>query len=66
MIKVLTIPEVAGAMKVSESTVRRLIRGGQIPAFKIGDRGQVRVKENELEHYIESQRIFVEKAEEQL
>jgi excisionase family DNA binding protein len=55
--KLLTIPEVAEAVKVSEKTVRRLIKRGDLPAFKVGDRGQLRVEEQELERYIESQRV---------
>ena len=61
--KLLTLREVAVAMKVSESTVRRLIRGGRIAAFKVGDRGQLRVKEHDLERYVESQRVQVVHAE---
>ncbi|WP_375757408.1 helix-turn-helix domain-containing protein [Corallococcus exercitus] len=55
--KLLTIPEVAEAMKVSEKTVRRLIKSGDLPAFKVGERGQLRVEEQELERYVESQRV---------
>ena len=58
--KLLTVPEVAESMKVSESTVRRLIRRGLITAYKVGDRGQLRMKENHVEQYIESQRVRVE------
>lgn len=57
--KLLTIPEVAEAMKVSEKTVRRLIKRGDLPAFKVGDRGQLRVEEQDLERYIVSQRVRV-------
>ncbi len=55
--KLLTIPEVAEAIKVSEKTVRRLIKRGDLPAYKVGDRGQLRVEEQELERYVESQRV---------
>lgn len=61
--KLLTVQEVADTIKVSESTVRRLIRRGQIAAFKVGDRGQLRVKEHDLERYVESQRVKVENTE---
>ncbi len=57
--KLLTVQEVADTMKVSESTVRRLIRRGHIAAYKVGDRGQLRVKEDDLEEYVESQRVLV-------
>lgn len=55
--KLLTIPEVAEAMKVSVKTVRRLITRGALPAFKVGDRGQLRVEEQELQRYIKSNRV---------
>lgn len=61
--KLLTIQEVADTMKISESTIRRLIRGGRIIAFKVGERGQLRVEEKDLERYIESQRIRIENFE---
>jgi excisionase family DNA binding protein len=55
--KLLTIRVVAEALKVSEKTVRRLIKRGDLPAFKVGDRGQLRVDEQDLERYVESQRV---------
>jgi excisionase family DNA binding protein len=57
--KLLTIQEVADALKVSESTVRRLIRRGLLVAYKVGDRGQLRMKVDELDEYVESQRVRV-------
>lgn len=55
--KLLTVPEVAEAMKVSEKTVRRLIKRGDLAAYKLGERGQLRINEQELERYVESQRV---------
>lgn len=60
--KLLTIQEVAETMKVSEKTVRRLIKRGAIVAYKVGERGQLRVKERELERYVETRRVEIEKA----
>jgi len=57
----LSIQEVAETMKVSEKTVRRLIKRGSIPAYKVGERGQLRVKEGDLERYVEAQRVEIEK-----
>ncbi|KAF5052604.1 Helix-turn-helix domain protein [anaerobic digester metagenome] len=57
--KLLTIKEVVTTLRVSESTVRRLIRDGIIVAYKVGDRGQLRVKEQDLELYIETQRVQI-------
>lgn len=58
--KFLTVQEVADTMKVSEKTVRRLIKRGNLAAYKLGARGQLRVKECDLESYVEAQRVEVE------
>ena len=53
------IHEVAHFMRMSESTIRRYIRQGRIPAYKIG-KGQtspLRVRKSELIHSIERHRI---------
>ncbi len=55
--RLLTLREVADALQVSEKTVRRLVGRGDLVGFKVGDRGQVRVKEEDLEAYLEAQRI---------
>lgn len=55
--RLLTIQEVAETMRISEKTVRRLIKRGDLVAYKTGDRGQLRVKEQDLDEYIESQRV---------
>lgn len=41
----LTLKEVATHLKVSVSTVRRLIRNGELTSFRIGTQGQLRVPE---------------------
>ena len=53
--KFLIVKEVATIMRVSSEHVRRLIRGGSLPAFKVGRRGGYRIKEEDLDHYIETQ-----------
>ena len=60
MMDLLTLREAADAMKVSESTVRRLVRQGSLTAYKVGDRGQLRIKRDDLERYVESQIVRVE------
>ena len=57
--KLLSMQEVADAMKVSSTTVRRLIKRGDLVAYKVGERGQLRVKEYDLERYVEAQRVEV-------
>ena len=53
----LTLREVADTVKVSETTVRRWVRDGSLVAYKVGKRGQLRVRERDLEAYLESQRV---------
>lgn len=53
----LTLRDVAKSLKVSETTVRRLVRAGSIAAYKVGKRGQLRVREEDLESFLEKQRI---------
>ena len=57
--KMLTLHEVAVAMKVSESTVRRWVRGGALVAYKVGQRGQLRIREEDLERYLEKRVVRV-------
>ena len=42
-----TVDEVAEALKIHPYTVRRLVREGKIPAFKIG--GQWRFNKNQID-----------------
>ena len=51
----LTIREVAGVLRVSQSTVRNAIRDGDLPAFRFGARGgSIRVSPAHLDDYIAS------------
>ena len=42
-----TLPEVASILKVSDKTVRKLIREGQLPVVTLGR--EIRVKESDLQ-----------------
>ena len=53
----LTISEVAETLKVSHSTIRRLISRGELVAYKVGNRGQLRVKKRDLERYVSMNRV---------
>jgi excisionase family DNA binding protein len=53
----LTLREVADVVKVSETTVRRWVRDGSLAAYKVGKRGQLRVREQDLETFLEGQRV---------
>lgn len=45
----MTVAEVAGDLRVDESTVRRLIRAGQLPATRVGR--QYRIAPADLAEY---------------
>jgi excisionase family DNA binding protein len=49
----LTLVDVAEVLNTSSAQVYALVRGGDLPAIKIGGRGQWRVESSELENYIQ-------------
>jgi excisionase family DNA binding protein len=49
----LTLADVAEVLNTSSAQVYALVRRGDLPAIKIGGRGQWRVESTELESYIE-------------
>jgi excisionase family DNA binding protein len=54
----LTLADVAEALNISASQTYALVRSGDLPAIKIGGRGQWRVEREQLESYIA--RLYVE------
>jgi excisionase family DNA binding protein len=54
----LQLADVAEVLNISANQVYALVRRGDIPAVKIGGRGQWRVEAAELERYIE--RLYTE------
>lgn len=48
----LTLTDVAEALNISASQTYALVRSGDLPAIKIGGRGQWRVEREQLEAYI--------------
>jgi excisionase family DNA binding protein len=48
----LTLPDVAEVLNISTSQVYALVRNNDLPAIKIGGRGQWRVERTQLEDYI--------------
>ena len=48
----LQLADVAETLNISSAQVYALVRGGDLPAIKIGGRGQWRVEASELEAYI--------------
>lgn len=55
----LTLRDVAEALSLSTTTVRRLVSDGSLAAYKVGKRGQLRVRQEDLESFLETQRIGV-------
>jgi excisionase family DNA binding protein len=48
----LTLADVAEILNISDSQTYALVRSGELPAIKIGGRGQWRVERDQLESYI--------------
>lgn len=53
MDELLTVAEVADLLRVSTMTVYRLIRGGELPAVRVGR--NYRVRRGDLDSYLEQQ-----------
>jgi excisionase family DNA binding protein len=53
----LTLADVADVLNTSQAQVYALVRRGELPAIKIGGRGQWRVEAEQLESYIERQYV---------
>ena len=49
----LLLADVAAELNVSDSQVYHMVRSGELPAIKIGGRGQWRVERAKLEQYIQ-------------
>ena len=54
----LTLADVAEVLNTSSAQVYALVRRGELPAIKIGGRGQWRVESDQLEEFI--QRMYAE------
>lgn len=57
----LRLSDVAGVLNISANQVYALVRNGDLPAIKIGGRGQWRVEASILEEYI--QRMYADTRE---
>ena len=56
----LTVAEVAAGMRVSNMTVYRLIKSGELPAVRVGK--GYRIRESELQRFLEERSVQVEGA----
>ena len=54
----LTVSEVASAMRVSNMTVYRLIKAGELPAVRVGK--NYRLRETDLERFLEERSVRTE------
>ena len=57
----LTLPDVAEILNTSVAQVYAMVRRGDLPAIKIGGRGQWRVSEDDLETYIAEMKAATKK-----
>ena len=55
----LTLADVAEILSTSVAQVYAMVRRGDLPAIKIGGRGQWRVSAGDLEDYIQQQRVEI-------
>ncbi len=51
----LTVGEVAGVMRVSNMTVYRLIKSGQLPAIRVGK--NYRIRRSDIERYLRDRAV---------
>jgi excisionase family DNA binding protein len=56
--RLFTVAEVAAAMRVSNMTVYRLIRSGELPALRVGK--GYRIFEADLERFLKGRSVHVE------
>jgi excisionase family DNA binding protein len=56
--RLLTVAEVAAAMRVSNMTVYRLIKAGDIPAVRVGK--NFRIRESDVQRYLAARAVRVE------
>ena len=59
-IRLLTLAEAAGILKISKRTLHRMIQNRQIPAFKVG--GQWRILESRFQEWVEEEENTTPKA----
>jgi excisionase family DNA binding protein len=56
--RLLTVVEVAALMRVSNMTVYRLIKSGQMAAIRVGK--NYRIRESDVNHYLSDRAVRVE------
>jgi excisionase family DNA binding protein len=56
--RLLTVGEVAGTMRVSNMTVYRLIKSGELPAVRVGK--NYRIRESDVDRYLQERTVRTE------
>jgi excisionase family DNA binding protein len=56
--RLLTVSEVAATMRVSNMTVYRLIKSGQLPAIRVGK--NFRIRESDVDRYLSDRSVKAE------
>ena len=56
--RLLTVAEVAASMRVSNMTVYRLIKSGQLAAIRVGK--NYRIRESDVDRYLRDRSVQVE------
>ena len=56
--RLLTVGEVAATMRVSNMTVYRLIKGGQLAAIRVGK--NYRIRESDVDRYLSDRAVQIE------
>jgi len=60
MTEFVTINQIAQRASMSEKTVRRFIRRGEIPSYRPNPRGKILIRWSDFEAWIESRRVRIE------
>jgi excisionase family DNA binding protein len=56
--RLLTVAEVAGTMRVSNMTIYRLIKSGQLAAVRVGK--NYRIRESDVDRYLQERSVRTE------
>ena len=56
--RLLTVAEVAGTMRVSNMTIYRLIKSGQLAAVRVGK--NYRIRESDVDRYLQDRAVRTE------
>lgn len=54
--RIYTLEEAADVLKIKPRTLRQWVSDGKVKAFKMGDRGLIRIHEEDLQAFIDQER----------